>query len=224
MSTITSISRTHNIFFTRLTCKKVNELLKRADNKTLHSMTILEQDIQLRLPTNIEIKSYVRIDKESQCNIYLFIYKDKKQIGHITLHLTKENKLYGKIATRKNASHTNINGRLHVRNNRATTLNRHVIEVNNSKNIFQMYVRNVPHYAEFSLKNAANIALQVIGDYFNKESELFLGIQRTPPGNHKHFIKVIKNLSSSRTPLRSTRKVHQTVGDLCSISTDIAKN
>ena len=219
-----NISRTHNIFFDYLTCKKVNELLKRADKgyNLRESATVIEEDIQPLLPSPFTVKTRVQVDLENQCNIYIiffegeYSFEEKHRIGHITLHLSKDNIQRRKNIFKMNPAQTNTPGRLHLGNNRSKTLRSHVIHVENEKNKIKLEVRHRPSVIENKLKICADIAINVLTEYFNPSSILFLGNSRTLSGYHKYVKKIITNLKTP-IPLRSTRKIHQTKGNICTI-------
>ena len=104
----------------------------------------------------------------------------------------------------------------HLGNNRSKTLRSHVIHVENEKNKIKLEVRHRPSVIENKLKICADIAINVLTEYFNPSSILFLGNSRTLSGYHKYVKKIITNLKTP-IPLRSTRKIHQTKGNICTI-------
>ena len=217
-----NISTTHNIFFDYLTCKKVNELLKRADRyyTKIPRISILEYDIQQTLPPTIQVQTAVTLDNENQCNIYISFQEGEYKIGHITLHLTKDNSRIRKSTFKRNKTITNTIGRIHVRNNRGNRSRSHVIQVTNSTDRFKFELRGIPSVVENKLKQCANAAIGVIEEYFNPESSLFLGNVRTKPGKHRYFAKIRTNLQTSSTPLRGTRKANKTEREHCDFVTN----
>ena len=210
-----NISRSHNIFFNYLTCKKVNELLKRADNIPGLDESILSNDIQPKLPPEYNVETKVKYDLDNQVNIYITFLKNKNEIGHVTLHLTKENKVFTKQL--KKTSKTNTPGRLHGVNTRGIK-SRHIIEVTNIGDRFTLEVRHRPDVIEKGLKRCIDTTIGVIEEYFNKQNvSLYIGKERTYSGEHKYFKKVRNNLRSSSTPLKKTRKVGNTKIEYCDL-------
>ncbi len=98
-----NIYQSHKLFFRAITEKKLNELLKRADTTT----KVLENDIN-----NIIYPLKCTSKVTNNCDIIITFYdKDittNTEIGHLSLHLTTDNKGY--------TGKSKQNGRLHIKN------------------------------------------------------------------------------------------------------------
>jgi hypothetical protein len=105
---------THEIFFKKITHKKMNEFLNRVSTK------YLERQI------NKELDIFRTVTKISNCKDILikFFNNNQIEIGHITFHLSKENKSLPNNSLRK--------GRFHIVNRNKQKY--HTIRINCNNN------------------------------------------------------------------------------------------
>jgi hypothetical protein len=192
-------SKTHDFFFEVLSKKKLNELLNRV------SSGYLTNQINNNLQSH---RAKYKLD-ENVCDIFInFIeINTGKQIGHISFHLDKQNK--------NMKQHSLEKGRFHVVNNR--NRNRYyTLKINRTNdNSIIMYVKS-----NLTMKNnlseCTTVTLNILNEYFNPKSNLYLKHHITKYANKDHICidniynriyKIGKNyLSSTRSKSKSTSK------------------
>jgi hypothetical protein len=177
---MSEVYETQEIFFKKLTRNKLNELLNRISSNYLKnqlSSILFEYNINTTISKNCQ-------------NIYINFFKNNEQIGHISFHLSKNNKNMKNNALRK--------GRLHATNNK--NKNRYFpIRVDIMSNTMTMTI-NSPLVMSNDLSICVNTTLNIINDYLNPQSNLYLKYKLTQYGDKEH-----KCLNSIAGPIEKSR-------------------
>lgn len=182
---------THDIFFRVITQKKMNELLNRADPST----RFLENEINARL-----VGSVCRTRIGGDCSIYVTYYSNNgEEIGHISLHLFPDNKNMRRYKV----------GRLHAKN--AANMNRrHTMRVTNTNGgtSLRLNIVRYPTVIRPVFMACIRPTLDILNEYFDIQSPHSLQHALTENISNKHrcFETIRIKMSSSKTPLRTTRK------------------
>jgi hypothetical protein len=182
---------THDIFFRVITQKKMNELLHRADPST----RFLENEINMLL-----VGAVCKTRIGGDCSIYINYFSNNgEEIGHISLHIIPENKTMRRYKV----------GRLHAKN--ASNINRrHTMRVTNTNGGTSMRLNIVryPTIIRPAFMDCIRPTLDILNDYFDIHSQRSLQYALTENISNKHrcFDIIRMKMSSSKTPLRTTRK------------------
>jgi hypothetical protein len=191
--------KTHDLFFEVLSKNKLNELLNRISSGYLTNQ--INNNLQ-----NYIVKCEI---KDNICDTYIHFYEINtgKQIGHISFHLDKLNKQLNYYSLQK--------GRFHVVNNR--NRNRYyTLKINRTNdNSIIMYVKSNLTMKD-NLSECTTVTLNILNDYFNPNSNLYLQYRLTKYGNKNHicidkiYERVNKKgksyLSNTRSKSKSTSK------------------
>jgi hypothetical protein len=192
---------THTLFFKIMTPKKLNELLLRASGDN----SILQRDINARLKGLNVGYAYVNIAKEIEdgdeiCSLYINFKKQHNKFGHITFHFDKK----------RNNKYKNVeDGRFHAKNNRNNTRKYALRIQKNSNNSF--ITMRLSDYAKGVLpdfKQCIDKSLEVLNEYFNPKTAVYLGIHNPDIPLHVHacLSRITKVFKSNSGSLQQTRK------------------
>jgi hypothetical protein len=193
---------THKLLFEILTRRKLNELLHRADENTNYLQDQVNERLQA-VGSELTATSEVYKNDNKECSIYIKYYKNDNEIGHITFHLMPELKQNGKA---------NTFGRLHSRNTRNKTV-RQVMHINRL-NEDSMRIKLVAYHSftTGSLRQAIDTTIELLNEYFYKDSPNFLGIHimdSIEKKSHPCFSIIEKQFQQQQYKvkrLRNTRK------------------
>jgi hypothetical protein len=185
------VHNTHEIFFRKITRKKMNEFLNRVSTKYLENQI------------NSVLQGYKAITELSNdCkNVYIhFFDNNQKDIGHISFHLSKENKNLSNNSRRK--------GRLHIVNRNKQKY--HTLRVNTKNNSMILSV-NSPLKMNEELEYGVSIVLPIINSYLDINSEYSLKERLTHmKAKENKCLKIIENISY-RKSFRSTPSQKNTI-------------
>jgi hypothetical protein len=142
------VHNTHEIFFKKITHKKMNEFLNRISTKYLENQI------------NKELKDYTSEIELSNCkDVYItFFNSNQLEVGHITFHLNKDNKSLKNNSRRK--------GRLHIVNKNKQKYHTLRVNYNNTNDIMTLRV-NSPLKMNSELEYCINIVLPIINSYLS---------------------------------------------------------
>ena len=145
---------THEIFFKKITRKKMNEFLNRVSTK------YLERQI------NKELQNYTAVTELSKCkDLYITFFDNNNiDIGHITFHLSKDNKSLKNNSRRK--------GRLHIVNRNKQKY--HTLGVNCNNNDIITISVNSPLKVNSELEYCLGILLPIINSYLSTDTPFSL--------------------------------------------------
>ena len=181
---------THEIFFKKITRNKMNEFLNRVSTK------YLERQI------NKELQNYTAVTELSKCkDLYITFFDNNNiDIGHITFHLSKDNKSLPNSSRRK--------GRFHIVNRNKQKY--HTLRVNCNNNDIMSLRVNSPLKMNSELEYCVGIVLPIINSYLSTDN----------PHSLKHRLTTMKNTAnkciniietvSYRKSFRTTRNKKQT--------------
>lgn len=186
---------THDVFFREITRRKLNELLNRADVST----KVLENHINERLPSHIRSTTQVGINNTTKfCSIYIYFKSSDNsiQFGHISFHL------YPKYLVDKYKRNSTA-GRFHVKNNMRNIY--YTLRVNKNTRASKI-ILSVPQqrFANPELEIASNITIQLLNEYLEPSSELFLGTKLTSDNIGEHVCAgiICNQISNTRSRIR----------------------
>ncbi len=160
--------RSHKLFFEILTRRRLNELLHRASEETNYLQNQINDRLQA-IGSELVAKSEVDRNDNNECSIYIKYYRlndTNIEIGHITFHLMPE--LQMDNSARRF-------GRLHSQNKRNRTVRQvmHIARLNDDS----MKIKLVAYHAFATgpLKVAINTTIELLNEYFSKDSPNFIG-------------------------------------------------
>jgi hypothetical protein len=186
---------THEIFFKKITHKKMNELLNRFSTKYLENQINQELD---------KYKAITKISnsEEAQCmHLYISFYdQNKNEVGHISFHLNKENKDMSNNAKRK--------GRFHIVNKNKQKY--HTLRVNNKNDLFLLRVNSTLKISS-ELDKCISVTLPILNNYFNTESQYSLKYNLTNLKDKENKCLQIISGRNIRTRFRNTRKQQSSI-------------
>lgn len=196
------MSNTHfsqKLFFEAITENKLNELLKRADDKTEILQTHINNILESPYMCSVKINKKLNL---KYCDIIITYFENTKEIGHTTLHLKSDN--------------TNLNrsiresGRLHIRNfnKMCYTFNCTKRKIKNKNNSISINMSQ-PKFIRTSLKICLNATLNILNNYFEFNSDLSLDKRLTkyPETYHPCLKPILINFSKVKIKsIRTTRK------------------
>jgi hypothetical protein len=180
--------------------RKLNELLLRASGKN----SILQRDINARLRGGNVGYAEVKIHKETKdgeevCSLYINFKKQTEQFGHITFHFDKKRPNHRNSAT----------GRFHAKNNRNNT-RKYIFRVstNSNKTLITMRLSDYAKGVPSDLKICIDKSLEILNEYFNPKSTLYLGIHNpnVPLSKHTCLTRIANVFRSNSGSLQKTRK------------------
>lgn len=190
--------KTHDLFFKIITKNKLNELLYRADKRTKYLETQINNNLT-------DANCVVSITPQKTfCDIYINFFDLKgEKIGHISFHITTENKNIKRE-----------NGRFHAKNNKKPfTYTLKFQKFKRAKNFNEyliMYFNSKIDSSEF--EKCLNTTLTILNEYFNPDSKLYLKHKMTKlseDDSHDCLKKIEKQMTSKfKTRLQKTRSVH----------------
>jgi hypothetical protein len=191
--------KTHDYFFHIITPKKLNELLYRADERTKYLETHINNNLT-------DAKCIVKIKSHTTyCDIYIEFFDLKRyKIGHVSFHITSENKGIKRE-----------NGRFHAKNNKKPfTYTLKFQKFKRAKNFNEyliMYFNSKINSNEF--ENCLKTTLTILNEYFNPDSKLYLKHKMTELSEqlklHPCLEKIENQMKSKfKTKLQKTRSVH----------------
>jgi hypothetical protein len=191
--------KTHDLFFKIITRNKLNELLYRADERTNYLETQINNNLT-------DAKCVVSLsNKGNYCDIFIeFIDFNDKRIGHLSFHITSENKGIKRE-----------NGRFHAKNNKKhfvyTLKFQKFKRAKNFNEYLIMYFNSKINSSEF--ENCLKTTLTILNEYFNPDSKLYLKHKMTKlseqPKPHPCLEIIEEQMTSKfKTRLKNTRKVH----------------
>ena len=204
-----NIHKTHKLFFTTITENKLNELLKRTDEKE----NVLQNHINslltpfycnvILVPHTI-YNSYKKTIVIDYCNIYINYYDNNNLIGHMSLHIKSDNKEI--IGSKKE------NGRLHIKNTNSTC---YTLKCNKKKNpnrnnsISISILRN--KYIKPKLNDCINTTLIVLNKYFDLNPQenwsLDKRLTSNPKQRHTYLNPLLLSFSKKKpNTIRKTKK------------------
>lgn len=185
-----NVHQTHKLFFKAITEKKLNELLKRADSTT----NVLENDINSLI---YPLKCISKVT--NNCDIIVTFYdkeiKNNKEIRHLSLHLTTDNKGY--------TGKSKQNGRLHIKNkvnNSCYPLRCTKRAIQNKNNsIFINVVKG--NFIRPKLEICSDAIIDILNKYFDFNSNLSLDKQLTNYNKaiHHCYSSIISQFSKIRS-------------------------
>lgn len=188
-------AETQDLIFKYLSKKKLNELLLRADNN------VLQDEINKRLKTTPPIIASARVsssnnDLEFKCSLYINYFDTQgTKLGHITFHFSPKN------STKKKS----IIGRMHPKNNR-NNQRKYTLRFNDTNDTIRISLSKHCSVMHPRLKECFNKSIDVINDYFSKDSDLFLGKPLFSNKKHPCFYYIVKQMEKTKTPILNTRK------------------
>lgn len=161
-----NIHKTHNLFFSVLSYNRIQELYRRADPRN-HILQDDINDILEKHPTIKHAKCNVNI---INCHIFINITINKKQIGHISLHIESEDKSLSEIAKNR--------GRFHIKDNISSNKNYYTMLFRENKiNSDKLYISyNTQRYMRPVLKEIVDIIVEILNGYFNPDSDSSLKV------------------------------------------------
>jgi hypothetical protein len=184
-------------FFEVLSKNKLNELLNRV------SSGYLTNQINNKLQSH---RAEYKLDK-NVCDIFINFKEINtgKQIGHISFHLDKQNK--------NMKQHSLEKGRFHVINNR--NRNRYyTLKINKTNdNSIIMYVKSNLTMKD-NLSECTTVTLNILNDYFNPKSNLYLKYHLTNYANKDHLCidKIYERVDKKgKSYLSSTRSKSKSI-------------
>jgi hypothetical protein len=192
--------KTHDLFFQVITRKKLNELLNRATG----DKNMIENHINQRLKNKrCEVKLS---NKNTYCDIFIgfFNIDNKNQLGHISFHIASENKLLSKNSRK--------NGRFHAKNNINKNL-KYTLRFNKVNDTLKISLDKVVKIRK-EFEECLIVALAILNEYFNHNSELYLGNRLTRfKDEETTCFKLIENSvrHNPKTQLKNTRKQPRTI-------------
>jgi hypothetical protein len=191
--------KTHDLFFQIITRKKLNELLNRAKDDE----NGLQKHINDKLKNS---KSEVKLNNiNTYCDIIInFINNNSQQIGHISFHIASENKLLSKNSRK--------NGRFHAKNNINRNL-KYTLRFNKVNDTLKISLDKVVKIRK-EFEECLTVALDILNEYFNHNSELYLGNRLTRfKDEETTCFKLIENSvrHNPKTRLKNTRKQPRTM-------------
>jgi hypothetical protein len=210
-----NVHLSHRYFFEAITQKKLNEFLKRADASTCVLQTHINERI-LPLTCKVQVKSIyntnniqsrdsrsIQITNPIQyCDVYIKYFDLNKEIGHLTIHLKKDNK-YLPEKIRKN-------GRIHYKNMRNSChtfkCTKRKIQGRNNSISFD-YIKDT--IFNNRSKSAVNTTVDILNEYLDFNSPLSLEIPMTNYKTeiHECIAPIIKDFgNSAKTKIRHTIK------------------
>ena len=197
---------THEQFFKFLTKKKLNEILYRADSRTMFLENQINTELQQQ-QTPVKCAVNVQQNKHQECSIYIAFYpknlpiKKENELYHISFHLYPELQLNENI------------GRLHVRNtknkNRKHTIRINTLQSLTTENSIRMTLVDYPITARESTRQTVNIALSVLNTYFDSDSPNYLGnriVTQKFKEPHYYRDQIFKQFIQKKKEFRNTRK------------------
>ena len=193
--------KTHDLFFNIITKNKLNELLNRADNSTKYLETQINNNLN-NASCNVNISS-----KNTHCDIYIIFFDLKgDRIGHISLHITSDNKDISNASAK--------NGRFHAKNNKNRNY-KYTFKFNKVKDSFiLLYIdREITTKIRKEFEDCLNVTLTILNEYFDPNSKYYLKHRLTKYDDnhkpHKCLLKIENKMKTAfKTRLKNTRKVH----------------
>ncbi len=192
-----SFHRTHNEFFKAITENQLRELYRRADDNN----KILENDIN-----KILSNAYCHVHVNNNCHIFINYYDNNhKKIGHISLHIDKEDKYL--------PQHSKEYGRFHIANNKQKS-SKYTLKLNRKSNINQTnksslyFSYDKTLHMRKELKTVIDPTIKLLESYFNETSSNAL-----KKYNKTYKSKCLSHIKS-KISLRTTPKAKQYINSI----------